>query len=461
MDYKNMAAKYKDEMIDTLMGVVAIPSIQGEAEPDAPFGKESKRALEFMLEKGKALGFKSVNIDNYCGYIEYGEGDMLLIACHLDVVPVGEGWTSPPFEPEIRDGKVYGRGVNDNKSPAVGALYGLKALSELGLEPKRKVRIFLGTQEETGMKDIDYYVEKEGYPEFGLVPDMSYPIYNMEKGILGATVEYDEDKNCVIKSMLTTGAPNILPDKCIAVLCGKSVDFADITKAIATFNEDKPYTISAEEKDGDIVVTGLGKSCHAAQPWDGYNAIFNLAAFLNGYLGERAGSAMKFIVDQYGMTWDGSMFGVKREDVSGPLTLNVGIIDLKYNKGHNTIDIRYPSTMDGEEIFGAMEKCIEGNTDGKLVFGRNSPPLMAPADSPYIAMISRIYEEMTGKKATLNSTGGGTYARKLGNKAVSFGAALEDAPGHNIHGIDEFMDIEEFMTHNEIYLNVMNEWLFK
>jgi len=459
MDFRALAEKYREEMLKTLAESVAIPSVEGKPEPGAPFGPASAAALAHMLDKAKSLGLKAESVDNYCGFVEWGSGDELLIACHLDVVPAGEGWTTPPFEANIRDGKMFGRGVSDNKGQAVGALYGLKALSELGLIPRRKVRIFLGTQEESGMKDIEYYLTKQPLPEWGIVPDMEYPIYNKEKGGLGIRVHYKEDDKCVVKRFKCGGASNILPDKATAVLCGKRVTLSDTQRALEVYNAGKPYSISAEEKDGDVLLTGLGKSCHAAEPWNGFNAIFNLAGFLFGYLGEKAGTAVKFIVERYGMTWDGSLFGVKCEDDTGPLTLNVGIIELENNKGFNTIDIRYPSTLDGDKIFKTI---CESAKDEPVEFEmtRNSPPLMVPNDDPHIKMFADIYTRVTGKPSTLNSTGGGTYARKLHNRAVSFGSALEGVPGHNIHGIDEFLVIEEFMVHNEIYLNAMYEWLF-
>ncbi|HWP80378.1 MAG TPA: Sapep family Mn(2+)-dependent dipeptidase [Candidatus Acidoferrum sp.] len=460
MEFKTLAQQYREEMLKTLAELVAIPSVEGKPEPGAPFGPESAAALAYMLDKAKALGLKAESVDNYCGFVEWGDGDELLIACHLDVVPAGEGWTTPPFEASIRDGKMYGRGVSDNKGQAVGALYGLKALSELGLAPKRKVRIFLGTQEESGMKDIDYYLTKQPLPEWGIVPDMEYPIYNKEKGGLGIRVHYKEDGNCAVKRFKCGGATNILPDKATAVLCGKQVTLADTVKALEAYNAGKPYKILAEEKDGDILLTGLGKSCHAAEPWNGFNAIFNLAGFLYEFLGEKAGNAVKFIVERYGMTWDGALFGVKCEDDTGPLTLNVGIIELECNKGFNTIDIRYPSTLDGEKIYNAICESVK-DEPVELEMTRNSAPLMVPNDDPHIQMFADIYTRVTGRPSSLNSSGGGTYARKLHNRAVSFGSALEGAPGHNIHGIDEFLVIDEFMLHNEIYLNAMYEWLFK
>ena len=56
---------HKQEMIDLLAELVAIPSIQGKAEEGAPFGREPARALEVMLKKCSEAGFTVDNVDNY------------------------------------------------------------------------------------------------------------------------------------------------------------------------------------------------------------------------------------------------------------------------------------------------------------------------------------------------------------------------------------------------------------
>ena len=90
---------YQDEMIQSILELVRIDSVEGEASKDAPFGKGVKQALSKALEISKSLGFETVNLDNYIGYAQYGTaGDGYACAIgHVDVVPVGEGWKQPPF----------------------------------------------------------------------------------------------------------------------------------------------------------------------------------------------------------------------------------------------------------------------------------------------------------------------------------------------------------------------------
>ena len=65
----------KDDIVKEICNLVNIPSVSEETEnPEIPFGEGCKNALEYILNLGKQLGFKTKNIDNYCGYIEFGEG---------------------------------------------------------------------------------------------------------------------------------------------------------------------------------------------------------------------------------------------------------------------------------------------------------------------------------------------------------------------------------------------------
>ncbi len=104
------------------------------------------------------------NYDNYVGHFEYENGasddaEVLGIIGHLDVVPAGSGWDSNPFEPEIRNGNLYARGASDDKGPTVACYYALKILKELNLPLSKKIRFIVGTNEETGWADMDYYFD--------------------------------------------------------------------------------------------------------------------------------------------------------------------------------------------------------------------------------------------------------------------------------------------------------------
>lgn len=171
------------EMIDTIIEMVKIDSVEAAPQPGAPFGKGVREALDAALSLAGDMGFDTVDLDGYMGYASYGSGDGYVCAVgHLDVVPVGTGWKQPPFSGYVKDGVIYSRGVLDNKGPIFSCLYALYALKLLGIPLKRQVRVIFGCNEETGFKDLEYYLSKEKPPVMGFTPDCKYPVVYAERG---------------------------------------------------------------------------------------------------------------------------------------------------------------------------------------------------------------------------------------------------------------------------------------
>ena len=176
--------KISEEMIQGILEVVRIDSVKSEPQENAPFGKGVKKALDKALELAEELGFETVNVDNYVGYAKYGESeDYIGVMGHLDVVETGEGWTHPPFSGYMdENGRIFSRGILDNKGPVLSCLYALYALKRLHIPLSRQVRIMFGTDEESGFEDLTYYLSKEKPPVMGWTPDCKYPVVYGERG---------------------------------------------------------------------------------------------------------------------------------------------------------------------------------------------------------------------------------------------------------------------------------------
>ncbi len=173
----------KERMIADIIEVVKIDSVKDEPQPGMPFGKGVNDCLLKTLEIAEKLGFKTKNLDGYAGYAQLGEGnDYIGVMGHLDVVPVGEGWIEPPFSGYTKDGRIYSRGILDNKGPIMSCLYALYACKECGVTFNKPIRIIFGTNEETGMKDLEYYLSHEKSPIMGWTPDCKYPVVYGERG---------------------------------------------------------------------------------------------------------------------------------------------------------------------------------------------------------------------------------------------------------------------------------------
>ena len=219
MDIKEQIHGLSEEMIENLGKLVAIDSQLAEAKEGKPFGEGPAEALRVGLEIAEGLGFHTVNLDNYCGYAEMGEGDEIVgIAGHLDVVPTGGDWTYDPFT-LTRDGDyIYGRGTTDDKGPVIEALYAMKLLRDSGVKLNKRVRLIMGCNEETGSKCMEHYNEVEEELSCGFTPDASYPCIHGEKGHM-EMMAYS--KHTRILSMNGGFVSNAVCDSCTTVIPAK------------------------------------------------------------------------------------------------------------------------------------------------------------------------------------------------------------------------------------------------
>ena len=216
--FENYIDEIKEQIISSTCELIKIPSINAESNnPSMPFGEECNNALEYVLDLANNLGFKTRNIDGYCGYIEFGEGEELMgIIGHLDVVPEGENWTYPPFSATIANGNIYGRGAIDDKGPVIASLYAMKVVMD-NCKIKKRIRLILGLNEERDWKCIEYYKLHEEIPNFGFSPDADFPCIYAEKSLLNVhlSTNYNTNDNIKIISIdYNNNAMNVVPKFC-------------------------------------------------------------------------------------------------------------------------------------------------------------------------------------------------------------------------------------------------------
>lgn len=445
----------KEEIVNSVQGCVKIKSVEEEPKKNMPFGEGVHKALEYCLQLSESLGFKTVNVDNMIGYAEYGSGDeMIAVLGHLDVVPEGDGWTHPPYGAEIHKGKIYGRGTTDDKGPTIGALYALKAIKDLNVPLKRRVRIFFGLNEETGSKCVKHYVDNGGeIPVAGFTPDAEYPIINGEKGIV--TCKYIRKlKQCgdlVLKSIRGGIAANVVPDYAEAEIAVLGKNAEHIKKLAEEFEE-----ISVIVKDDSILVKCIGISAHGSTPEKGKNAISHLMKFL-GRL-DFSGGFKEFIdyFNKYmGTELNGESLGIYLEDdISGKLIFNLGTIMGDENEICLEINMRYPVTKKYEDFIDVFkEKMILGKLEE--VYLRHKKSLYVSPDTEFIKRLQKVYEEQFGEKAELISIGGGTYAKAMEN-IVAFGPIFKGQPMVE-HKPDEYIEIDSLMKNVQVMAAAIKE----
>ena len=254
----------QEDLLSCLQENLRIPSVEDTPAEGAPYGIACRQSLDHVLDAAAALGFRTENVDGHMGWCEYGDGDeMIAVLGHLDVVPAGDGWSFDPWGGEIKDDRIFGRGTMDDKGPSIAALFALAALRDSGLPLRRRIRILFGCNEETGARDLKYYLAKGGeIPVMGFTPDAEYPVINGEKGIINVTYSRTYQQTGELKLLSIKGgtAANVTPAYAVAKLsCSQ-----EMAKRIAQLYGP---TIRIRATDYGVSVEAFGVSAHGSTPF--------------------------------------------------------------------------------------------------------------------------------------------------------------------------------------------------
>lgn len=457
--YKKQIEEYfeknREQILNDICNQIRIKSDKGEAKENMPYGEGPAKALEAALKLAESMGFKTKNYDNYVGTVDFNDNEKGLdILAHLDVVPAGDEWTvTKPYDPVIKDGKIYGRGSSDDKGPAIVALYALKAVKDLNIPLSKNVRLILGTDEECGSSDIEHYYAVEEEAPMTFSPDAEFPLINIEKGRLAPdfTSEYAED-NALPRVLKVSGGvkANVVPDKAQAVVEGFKLD--TVLELCKKAEERTNVRFTAEEDGSLITINAKGKGAHASTPENGYNAITAIVDLLcsmdcadsEGF--RRLCGINKLFPhnDHIGAGCNAAM----SDELSGNLSLAFTIFEYNTTSLKGTFDSRAPICANDENLTEVIRKRMAEFgivlSDCKL-----DPAHHVSADSDFVRTLLKCYEDYSGLKGECLAIGGGTYVHHLKN-GVAFGCIL---PGTdtNMHGNDEFAVIDELMLSGKIF----------
>ena len=447
---------HQEEMLEDLKMLVRIDSQRGKSQEGMPFGEGPAKALAAARALMDKYGFKTTNYDNYVVTGDFNDKEKQLdILAHLDVVPVSEDWTvTKPFEPVVIDGKIYGRGTADDKGPAIAALYAMRAIKELGIPMDKSVRLVLGSDEECGSSDLQYYYSKEAEAPMSFTPDADFPLINIEKAQLQrpflAVFKANESLPRILQ--IKGGSKvNVVPGKAHAIVEGLDGAVLEDTAKAVEKETGITFDIRCEEKA--VWIEAKGNSGHASTPEVGNNALTGLLAMLvrlpfapsDGFDKVRAVAEM-FPHNDY----SGKALGVDMEDEeSGRLTMNLGIFEYSPERLSGHFDSRAPLCATDENLTEVIRLKMLGHgivmEAGKLV-----PAHHVPADSEFVRTLLGSYELYTGKKDSRPlAIGGGTYVHEL-ERGVAFGC-MEPGVDNHMHGDDEFMEIDTLLTSAKIF----------
>lgn len=448
----------KEEMLTDLSRLVRIDSQKGEAKAGMPFGEGPAKVIAEAEALLKEHGFITTNYDNYVVTADFSEAEKQLdILAHLDVVPVTEDWTvTAPFEPKVIDGRIYGRGTSDDKGPAIAALYAMKAIKELGIPLNKSVRLILGSDEECGSGDLDYYYQKEAEAPYTFTPDAEFPVINIEKGHFSPELKAvfeEEPKLPGVISLKSGDKVNVVPQRARAVIAGLEEDIL-IKAAEETSAETKVEFVLTEE-EGNYVISARGQAAHAATPEEGRNALTATLRLISKLpLAPSKGNQVLQALDKLFPYEDtcGKALGIFCEnEESGALTLAFSMMDYTSKRMNAAFDARLPIGCHDANTKEPVVKLLA--EFGIAVLGEVGEPHCVPGDSDFVKTLLGSYERYTGIKGEPLAIGGGTYVHRL-ERGVAFGCASLDVDNH-MHGDDEFMEIDTLLMSAKIFADAI------
>lgn len=442
MDFLNEVKKNKNNMIEHMQGLLKINSVLNDTlvTDDAPFGEGVKESLEYMLNLGKEMGFKVLNVDNIAGHIEYGEGEEIIgVLVHVDVVPAVGKWKHPPFSATIENDRIYSRGAMDDKGPAISALYALKILKDMNIKLNKRVRLIIGTDEESHWRGIKRYLEKVENPTIGFSPDADFPLIYGEKGNMSIDVKtsFVDEK---IFNFEAGDRYNVIPDEAtVKIKDNLEIDFNK-------FIEDNKLKGKYIFDKINSSITMYGKAAHAMEPNRGINAAIKLCQFLSKFTDN---PIVNFVADKL----TDSRFNDMKLDFTdhemGDLTVNVAVVKIDDNGGKIGLNLRYPINWDKENF---IKQLVNQAKEYKLTINilSDTTPHFVDKNDHLVKTLHNAYIEYTNDTSTpIKTIGGGTYARAI-KRGVAFGMTFPNREDV-VHQVDEYLLIEDAVLATAIY----------
>lgn len=460
INWQNEVESIKEELMNDLKELLAIDSVRDieHRTEEYPLGPGPALALQKVLAFGERDGFKTKNIGNLAGHIDHGpeEAEMFGILGHVDVVPAGQGWDTDPFEPVIKDGKLFARGSSDDKGPSLAAYYAVKLIKKLNLPINKKIRFIFGTDEESEWTGIHRYEEVEALPKVGFSPDANFPIINGEKGIISCELSFESQKSEASKLKLasfTSGLrSNMVPSEAVAVVNIIKLELIDIlAHDFDRFLEENHLKGTFELAEDIATFKITGKAVHAQDPKQGINAATYLGEFLNRYQFDADGSNYLSVIANYlHKDFNGHLLNIYWEDeVMGQVTSSANVFRYDTDEKQIIINIRHPKGTTNEKILQEIGELLQPFAVSAKIIGDIKLPHYVSAEDPFIKTLLEVYEEHTGEKGDECTIGGGTYGRVL-EKGCAFGALF---PGREnvMHQPNEYMYVEDIYQATAIY----------
>lgn len=407
---------HRDDILHDLSVLMAFPSLEENEE-------DKRGALSFVLRRAREMGMNTGATAEFdAGWAEVGSGDITLgVLAHVDVVAVGDerNWEVPPFMLTERDGFYIGRGIEDDKGAVIMSLWSMKAVLDLGIQPRKRIRLIVGTSEESIWTDMEHYKRDFGMPDYSFSPDGSFPVYNIEKGYCDLTLHFTENALSRLAQAQSGDSPNAVPSGAVLQLCGQPImEFS-------------------------------GKAVHSSIPWMGDNPIIKLgaAAANEGF------SFGCFIADRLAGDYHGLKLGLDDgTDHFGDVYVDKTVCTptvLSFDGKRVTLNlnIRYRAGLKKTQLAHALDS-LKVQYGFETEISECTDPMLTDPDQPFLHDMNDLLGSM-GLRTGFLVASGASYASTMKN-CVSWGPVFNDEDG-TAHMDNERLSVTDFWKAMSIY----------
>jgi len=463
-----------------LVGFQTVAAI-GPAPSNPQFG-----AMASFLEqwaKDASLGFRVVGEHDAWEITLPGRSKERRLAwiAHGDVVPVNEppavlgagvvpnGWTVSPFEAVVKDGKLYGRGSEDDKAPIAAILLAMREVRAAGILPDGEVALVIGTAEEEDWEGMRRYASQAPKARYTVSVDADYPVVVAQSGFVswgfraplglaprGGRAPWVRELH---GGMFLTQVPDLAwmtlepRGETLKALRTRMDRIArEDLEARRKLEPSSTYRFDLQEADGhnpSLKLVVHGTSVHASVAEQGHNALWPLAAIATkvGIAPGGARDVLASIAGELDGDHHGARLGVACEDAfMGKLVVAPTLLRIDQGWVSLGVNMRRPRGTTKEQFEASLRDALEGlrkkhgasiEANPKQYVGE---PVAVDASSELVTGLLGIYRDLTGKDGEPRALRGGTYAR-LFDGAVDFGPGMVGRP-YTGHGADEYVALD-------------------
>jgi acetylornithine deacetylase/succinyl-diaminopimelate desuccinylase-like protein len=430
---------HQDRFVDQLKPLLSIPSIS--ALPD--HAADVRRCAEWIRAELQRIGMQKVELHETPGHpIVYAEwlgapgAKTILFYGHYDVQPVDpiDLWTSPPFEPSVREGELFARGASDDKGQVFMHIKALESwLSQTGSLPLN-VKMILEGEEEVGSANLDNFIAAHtdllaadvvvisdtAMFEKG-VPSICYGLRGLayfQIDVVGSSTDLHSGQ---------FGGALANPAFVLAQMLSQMKDKSGRIRIPGFYDDVRPLTDAEREEYRKLPFNEKRFRTEIGAPRltgeTGYSTLERLWARptfeVNGLLSGFTGEGAKTVLPAKAMA---------------------------------KVSMRLVPDQDPDKIAGLFEAHLKkiAPSTVKVIVSRmhGGHPWMASLDNPYVQAAGRAIELGFGANAVYTREGGSipvvaTFQKLLGLPSVLFGVGL---PDDRIHAPDEKLDLKNYQS---------------